>query len=78
MSPETETSQPRLTGEAAWKAELNATEQRNAAAKRAASGHKSPTELAFVQRERRLAQVETEQVKALNKKIVARRGSSEL
>ena len=72
MSPEAETPQPRLTGEAAWKAERNATEQRNAAAKRAASEHKSPTELAFVKRERRLAQVETKQLTALNKKIAAR------
>jgi hypothetical protein len=72
MSPETETSPPRLTGQAAWKAELNATEQRNAAAKRAAGQHKSPNELAFVRRERRLGQVETEQLKALNEKLAAR------
>ena len=73
MSPVAKTPQSRLTGEAAWRAELNATEQRNAGAKRVASEHKSPNELAFVQRERRLAQVETKQLKALNKKIAARR-----
>jgi hypothetical protein len=73
MSPVAKTSQPHLTGEAAWNAERNAMDQRNAAAKRAAGEHKSPTELAFVKRERRLAQVETKQLNALNKKIAARR-----
>ena len=73
MSAEAKTSEPRLTGEAAWKAELNATEQRNAAAKRVADQHKSPNELAFVRRERRLGQVEDEQLNGLNKKLATRR-----
>ena len=72
MSADAETSPQRLRGEAAWKAELNATEQRNAAAKQVATDHKSPTELALVQRERRLAEAETKNLAALNKKIAAR------
>lgn len=73
MSAGTDTPQPRLTGEAAYKAELNATAQRNAAAKRSAAEHKSPNELAFVQRESRLSQVETKQLDALNRKLATRR-----
>lgn len=72
MSPESDPPQQRLTGDAAWKAQLNATEQRNAAAKREASEHQSPTERALVQRERRLAEAESEQLTALNKKIQSR------
>lgn len=73
MPAGTDTSQPRLTGEARYKAELNATAQRNAVARRSAAEHKSPNELALVQRETRLGQVETEQLDALNKKIATRR-----
>jgi hypothetical protein len=73
MPPEAKAPEPRLTGEAAYKAELNATARRNAAAKRSAGEHKSPTELAFVQRERRLGQVDAKQLKALNKKLATRR-----
>src|SRR3954447_5626419 len=72
MTPDAEAPKPRLTGEAAWKAQLNATEQRNAAATRAAHERKSPTELAIIQRERRLALVEAEQLKALNARIAKR------
>jgi hypothetical protein len=66
-------SQPRLTGEARYKADLNATAQRNAEARRSAAEHQSPNELAVAQRESRLAQVETEQLDALNEKLAARR-----
>jgi len=69
MTPEAETPEPRLTGEAAYKAELNAIAQRNAAAKRSAAEHDSPHELARLRRERRLDQVEAEQLKALNTKL---------
>lgn len=72
MTTEPEGSTPRLTGEAAWKAELDATEQRNAAARRRAHETKSPTELATDQRERRMAVLETAQLNALNKRIDSR------
>jgi hypothetical protein len=68
-----ETTKPRLTGDAAWRAQLNATEARNAAAKREAHKHKSPTELAIMQRERRLALAEVEQLKALDERAAKRR-----
>jgi hypothetical protein len=74
MSEAPEDAKPRLTGEAQWKAELNATEQRNAAAKRKAHEHESPMDVAISQRERRLAVAEVAQLEALNKKI-AKRGS---
>ena len=73
MPDEADASQPRLTGEARYKAELNATAQRNAAAKQAARDHKSSSELASVERESRLGRVETKQLDALNKKLAARR-----
>jgi hypothetical protein len=72
MSPEAETPRS-LTGEAAWKAECSATEQRNAAAKRAASERQTATQSVFAQRERRLDQQEAKQLKALNKEMAARR-----
>lgn len=69
MSPEVPTPEPRLTGVAAYKAELSAIAQRNAEAKRSAGERKSPEELALVKREHRLDQVETRQLEALNKKL---------
>jgi hypothetical protein len=72
MSAGTDAPQPRLSGEARYKAQLNATAERNAAARRSAADHKSPNELAYLQRESRLGQVETKQLDALNKKLAAR------
>jgi hypothetical protein len=75
MTPDAEPAKPRLTGDAAWRAQLNATEARNAEVKRKAHSHKSPTELAVLQRERRLALAEVEQLTALNARAAKRRAS---
>ncbi len=72
MSEEAAAPKPRATGEAAWKAEREALDQRNAAAKKAAKDHVSASALAAIDRERRLARVEDDQLKALNKRITAR------
>ena len=74
MVQDDEIARPRLTGEAAWKAELDATERRNAATKRQAHEHTTSSAVAASQRERRLALAESEQLEALNARI-ARRGS---
>lgn len=73
MSAEAETSQPRSTGDAAYKAEIDATAQRNAVAKRSAAEHKSPTDRAREERERRLDRVEAAQLNALNTKLATQR-----
>jgi hypothetical protein len=67
-----EAPSPRLTGEALWKAERDAVEQRNAAARRRAQEHVSATSLAASTRERSLAKLEAEQLKVLNKRLDAR------
>ena len=64
---------PRMTGEAAWKAHREDLDRRNAAAKKTAHDHASASDVAAVQRERRLARAEEAQLEALNKRIDAGR-----
>jgi hypothetical protein len=71
MAYEGDAVEPRIRGEAAWKAELSATEQRNAAARQRAQGHQSAAMHATVQRERRMAELESAQLAALNRKLGA-------
>jgi hypothetical protein len=75
MTDETELTESRPRGEAAWKATLGATEQRNAAAKRRAQEHKTTSEAAAVERERGLALAESAELRVLNEQIVAREAS---
>lgn len=75
MTEEPEATTPRPTGEAAWKAELDATERRNAATKRRAHEHQSATDIATIQRERRLAVAESEQLRVLNQRMGVRAGA---
>jgi hypothetical protein len=74
MAHEDDASEPPIRGEAAWKAELSATEQRNTAARQRAHGHQSAAMHATVERERRMAQLESAQLAALNRKLDARGG----
>jgi hypothetical protein len=55
----------RPTGDAAWKAHRDAIEQRNAAARKAAKPQ-SAAERASMARERRLEQIENDQLRKLN------------
>ena len=66
MSDENET--PRLTGEAAWRAQRDAIERHNAAAKERAR-EKSAAATALTERERRLAAQEELQLRALNARL---------
>ena len=72
MTDDTEATESRPRGEAAWKAARDATDQRNAAVKRRAREHETTTAAAAVERQRRLAVAENAQLKALNKQIGAR------
>jgi hypothetical protein len=72
MTDETEATESRPRGEAAWKAARDATEQRNAAVKRRAREHKTTTAAAAVERERWLASAESAELRALNEQIDAR------
>src|SRR3954447_18218290 len=67
-----EAPSPRLTGAALWKAERDAVEQRNAAARRRAHEHVSATSLAASSRERSLEKLEAEQLRVLNARLDAR------
>jgi hypothetical protein len=60
-----ENAAPRLTGEAAWKAQRDAIEQQNAAAKKRAR-ERSAADSSVTDRERRLAAQEELQLRALN------------
>ena len=62
---------PRLTGEAAWRAERDAIEQHNAAAKKRAR-ERGAAASAQSERERRLAAQEELQLRALNARIGSR------
>jgi len=66
-----ETDAPRLTGQAAWKAQLDAVEHHNANAKKQARERTSATTAANA-RERRLAAQEELQLRALNARIAKR------
>lgn len=59
---------PRLTGEAAWKAQRDEVEQHNAAAKQKARERTSAAR-ALTERERRLAAQEELQLRALNARL---------
>jgi hypothetical protein len=74
MAHESDASETRIRGEAAWKAALNATEQRNAEARRRAHVHQRSALHASAERERRMAQVESAQLADLNLKLAARGG----
>jgi len=69
VSPADDSSKPRPVGEAAWKAQRDALDQRNAAAKKTAKEHVSATTRALLERERRLARAEEEQLRELNDRI---------
>jgi hypothetical protein len=72
MAYESDASEPRIRGEDAWKAERNATELRNDAAKKRAHDKQSASSRAVAERERRLDRLEAAQLAALNQKISAR------
>jgi hypothetical protein len=59
---------PRLTGEAAWRAQRDAVEQHNADAKKRAR-ERSAADSALNERERRLAAQEELQLRALNARL---------
>jgi hypothetical protein len=69
MAQEGDDKEQGLRGEAAWKAGLNATEQRNNAARAKAHAHQSATSQAIAKREHRMAQLESAQLANLNKKL---------
>jgi hypothetical protein len=60
--------------DAAWKAHRDALDQRNAAAKKAAQTGMTATQLAAVERERRMLRIEEAQMRVLNERIDARKG----
>jgi len=72
MTQDSDAPEPRLSGEAAWKAERDATERRNSEAKRRASEQVTASASAAIQREQHLAAAESAQLKVLNARIVAR------
>ena len=72
MADNSDPTEPRPTGAAAWNADRDATERRNFQAKRRASEHVSASSRAAVARERRLAAAESAQLQALNERLRAR------
>ena len=66
-----EAARPRLIGEAAWKAQRDAIDQHNAAAKKQARERLAATS-AVSDRERRLATQEEMQLRALNARLARR------
>ena len=69
MAQESDATEPRLSGEAAWKAARDATERRNSEAKRRASAQTTATTSAALDRERRLAAAESAQLQVLNERL---------
>jgi hypothetical protein len=67
---------PRLKGEALWRQQREAIEQRNAAARKRAHEHESASDVATVHRERSLARTEADQLKVLNARLDARPSSN--
>jgi hypothetical protein len=59
---------PRLTGQAAWKAQLDTVEQHNAATKKRAR-ERTAAATSISERERRLARQEEVQLRALNERL---------
>ena len=76
MADASDANEPAIRGEAAWKAERNATDQRNAAAKEKARAHKTANSLAVAARERRMDVLETAELAELNKKLRAPRAQA--
>ena len=72
MAQESNGSESRLSGDAAWKAARDATDRRNADAKRRASEQTTASASAATERERRLAAAESAQLTVLNARIAAR------
>ncbi|HYZ29020.1 MAG TPA: hypothetical protein VE570_08205 [Thermoleophilaceae bacterium] len=72
MAQDSDATEPRLSGEAAWKAAREATERRNSEVKRRASEQTTATSSAAVDRERRLAAAESAQLQVLNERLRAR------
>ena len=69
MAQDSDATEPRLSGEAAWKAAREATERRNAEAKRRASEQTTASSSAALNRERRLAAAESAQLQVLNERL---------
>jgi hypothetical protein len=61
-----------LRGEAAWKAQRDAIDQHNAAAKKRAHEQRSATALAASERQRKLERREDAQLRALNDRLPGR------
>jgi hypothetical protein len=74
MADESDATAPRPRGEAAWKADRDAIEQRNSQAKRRARERVSARTQLVVTRERRLEAVESTQLQVLNERLRARAG----
>jgi hypothetical protein len=72
VTDDTEATESRPRGEAAWKAARDATEQRNAAVKRRAQEHRTTTAAAAAERERWQALAESAELQVLNEQIGAR------
>ncbi|HEX4719154.1 MAG TPA: hypothetical protein VH300_11525 [Thermoleophilaceae bacterium] len=68
-----EVAAPGPRGDAAWRAQRDAVEQRNAAAKKRAHEQDSATTVAASERERRLALAEDAQLRALNARLDGQR-----
>jgi hypothetical protein len=60
---------PRLKGDALWRQQREAIEQRNAAARKAAHEHESASDVATTHREHSLAKTEAAQLKVLNDRL---------
>jgi len=72
VTDQTEVTKPSPRGAAAWQAARDATEQRNAEAKRRAHEHKTTTAAAVAERERGQALAERSELDALNERIIGR------
>lgn len=74
MTHDSDATEPRPIGEAAWKADRDSTERRNSEAKRRASEYVSASTRAAAVREKRLAAAESAQLELLNERLRARAG----
>ena len=72
MSDDTDATEPRPIGEAAWRADRDAVDRRNAQAKQRASEQVSASTRAAAARERDLAAAERVQLQVLNERLRAR------
>jgi hypothetical protein len=76
MTDDAKATESSLRGEAAWRAARDETERRNAAVRRRAQEHKTTIAAAALERERRLAVLESAQLRALNEQMGARAARS--